>query len=210
MHHLSCYEKQKRVLDVLVVCILIVFFVPVWIVVPMMILIDSGRPIIFKHKRLGKGGKEFELYKFRSMIQNADELLHKNNNKLLKQFKNGDWKMKNDPRITKVGRILRTFTIDEFPQFLNVLRGEMSMVGPRAYLKKELEEQTNRFPETKKCLKNILSIKPGITGVWQTSGRNEIPFTKRASIDAAYAKRQNILEDIYILLKTPKAMLSKW
>jgi len=210
MSSVSFYHTQKRILDVVVASVLCIAFIPFWIMVPILIYLESGWPVIFKHKRLGKNGKEFELYKFRSMIKNADKLLHHNNQKLLKKFKDGDWKMKNDPRITKIGKIIRSFTIDEFPQLLNVLKGEMSMVGPRAYLKKELQEQTKRFPKTKKYLKNILSVKPGITGIWQTSGRNEIPFTQRASIDATYVQHLNITQDILILLKTPKAMLSKW
>lgn len=207
---LNKYEKLKRVLDLFVASFLIILFTPFWIIVPILIIFDSGWPIIFKHKRVGRFGREFYLYKFRSMIKDADDLLHKHNSKLLQEFKNGDWKIKNDPRVTKVGKILRKLTIDEFPQLYNVIRGEMSMVGPRAYLKKELEEQTTRYPETKTFMQDIFSAKPGITGVWQTSGRNEIPFIKRAKIDAEYAKRQNIFEDILILCKTPKAMLSKW
>lgn len=144
------------------------------------------------------------------MVPNADDILHKHNKKMLKEFKNGDWKIENDPRITKLGKALRSLTIDEFPQIYNVIKGEMSMVGPRAYVKKEIDEQTTKYPETKKFKKAILSVKPGITGPWQTSGRNEISFDKRAKMDAEYAKKQSIIEDIKILLKTPQAMISKW
>lgn len=175
-----------------------------------MIYLDSGSPILFKHKRVGLNGKEFELFKFRSMIPNADEILHKHNKSLLKKFKQGDWKIENDPRITKLGKALRSLTIDEFPQLYNVIRGEMSMVGPRAYVKKELDEQTQKYPETKKYKDLILSVKPGITGPWQTSGRNEVPFNVRAKMDADYAKKRSIVTDITILFKTPQAMISKW
>jgi len=175
-----------------------------------MIYLDSGFPIIFKHKRIGINNREFYLYKFRSMIPNADDILHKHNKKLLKQFRDGDWKIENDPRITKLGKALRSLTIDEFPQIYNVIRGEMSMVGPRAYVKKELEEQTKKYPKTKEYKKLILSVKPGITGPWQTSGRNEISFDKRAKMDAEYAKKKSIVHDIKILFKTPQAMISKW
>lgn len=204
------YQQQKRILDIIVAVGLMFMFLPVWILVPILIYLDSGFPIFFKHKRVGANGKDFYLYKFRSMIPNADDVLHKHNKKLLKKFKEGDWKIKNDPRITKLGKVLRSLTIDEFPQLLNVLIGEMSMVGPRAYVRKELEEQTEKYPETKKYKALILSVKPGITGPWQTSGRNEVPFTVRAKMDAEYAKRSSILEDIIILFKTPKAMISKW
>ena len=209
-HQAFWYEVIKRILDVVVALIVIAFFLPFWILVPILIYFDSGLPILFKHRRLGKDGQEFFLYKFRSMVHNADEILHNQDKALLEKFKNGDWKIKNDPRITKIGKVLRSLTIDEFPQLLNVLLGDMSMVGPRAYLQKELEEQSKKYPETKKYIPLILSVKPGITGVWQTSGRNEIPFSQRAKIDAAYASRHNIIEDIGILFKTPKAMISKW
>ena len=137
------YEQQKRILDIIVASILVVLFLPFWIVIPILILVDSGRPVIFSHKRVGKNGKEFHLYKFRSMVQNADEILHHGNKELLERFKKGDWKVtaKEDPRITPLGRFLRAFTIDEFPQVFNVLKGDMSMIGPRAYMKEELEEE---------------------------------------------------------------------
>ena len=206
------YDQKKRILDLLVAIILIIIFLPFWVIIPILIFFDSGWPVIFTHKRVGKDGIDFELYKFRSMVLNADEILHQKNHKLLRKFKNGDWKIaaKDDPRITSLGRFLRSFTIDEFPQLFNVLMGEMSMVGPRAYVRKELEEQSKKYPETKQYIPYILSVKPGITGPWQTSGRNEIPFAKRAEMDAQYAKNKNITQDILILLRTPKAMLSKW
>ena len=194
------YEQQKRILDISVALLLTIMFLPVWIVVPLMIYIDSGLPILFKHQRIGLNGKSFGLYKFRSMIPNADEILHKHNKELLEQFKKGDWKIENDPRITRLGKALRSLTIDEFPQLYNVIRGEMSMVGPRAYVKKELDQQTKKYPSTKKYRDMILSVKPGITGPWQTSGRNEIPF----------AQNKSIFKDIIILFKTPQAMISKW
>ncbi len=204
------YYVYKRILDITVALILIIIFLPFWILVPLVVWVDSGRPIFFKHKRVGKYGEEFYLFKFRSMVKGADELLHKRDKELLAKFKANDWKIENDPRITRVGKSLRRLTIDEFPQLFNVLKGEMSVVGPRAYVAKELIEQTKRYPTTRKYLPYILSIKPGITGVWQVNGRNDIPFTQRSAMDAAYAKRHHIVEDILILLKTPKAMISRW
>ncbi|HCC84960.1 MAG TPA: multidrug MFS transporter [Candidatus Pacebacteria bacterium] len=206
------YSFQKRLLDLTVAIILTLAFLPVWLVVPILIYLDSGWPIIFKHRRIGKNGQEFELFKFRSMVKDADEILHKKNKILLEKFKKGDWKVeaKEDPRITRLGRVLRSLTIDEFPQLYNVLRGEMSMIGPRAYLQAELTDQITKHPETKILVKDILSIKPGITGPWQTSGRNEVPFVQRAQMDATYARNRNIWIDIKILFRTPRAMISKW
>lgn len=206
------YDQQKRILDIIVAFGLLVIFFPFWIVIPILIFLNSGTPIIFRHRRVGKNGNPFMIYKFRSMVPNAQKMLQEKYPHLLKKFKAGDWKIeaKKDPRITKLGRFMRAFTIDEFPQIFNVIRGEMSMVGPRAYVQEELDEQMEKYPETKKYLKDILAVKPGITGIWQTSGRNEIPFTQRAQIDGQYAHRQSIWQDIVIMFKTPKAMLSKW
>lgn len=206
------YEQQKRILDLVLAFSLVIAFLPIWIFVPILIYLDTGLPIFFSHTRVGKNGIDFKLLKFRSMVKNADDILHNGDKKLLEKFKNGDWKIeaRHDPRITKLGRILRSLTIDEFPQLINVIKGEMSMIGPRAYVMKELEEQTKKYPETKKYVKKILSVKPGITGPWQTSGRNEIPFVKRAQMDAEYADQKSIINDFLIVLKTPKAMISKW
>jgi exopolysaccharide production protein ExoY len=206
------YEQQKRILDLIVATTLLIIFLPFWIIIPILIIIDDGFPVFFNHKRIGKNGKEFYIRKFRSMIKNADKILHEQDPELLEKFKKGDWKFaaNEDPRITKLGRALRSLTIDEFPQLFNVIKGEMSMVGPRAYVKKELDEQTKKYPKTKKYVKDILSVKPGITGPWQTSGRNEIPFAQRAKMDSEYAKQKNILNDLLIILRTPKAMISKW
>src|SRR3989344_526746 len=210
MHEDWSFDVFKRLLDVCLALILTALFLPVWIVIPLLITFDSPGPIFYRHRMVGKNGKEFWMYKFRSMVPDADEILFKKDKRLLKKFKDGDWKLESDPRITTLGRIMRSITIDEFPQLLNVLKGEMSMVGPRAYLKKELEEQQAKYPETRQWIKNILSIKPGITGPWQTSGRNIVPFNVRAKMDAEYARKKSMLEDIRILVKTPGAMFSKW
>jgi len=155
------YETQKRIMDLVIASMLTVMFLPVWIIVPILIMLDSEGPIIFTHRRVGQHGKTIYLYKFRSMVEDADEILHKKNHRLLAEFKRGDWKLKNDPRVTKLGKILRSLTIDEFPQLYNVFRGEMSMVGPRAYVEQELEEQQRKYPETKKLISAILVAKPG-------------------------------------------------
>jgi lipopolysaccharide/colanic/teichoic acid biosynthesis glycosyltransferase len=206
----AVYAVFKRSVDISLSILLLVLFLPVWIIIPILIKLDSPGPVIFRHKRVGRGGQEFDMYKFRSMIDGAHDFLHKQNPQLLKQFKDSDWKLEHDPRITKLGKVLRSLTIDEWPQLLNVLRGEMSLIGPRAYMKQEIAEQTKKYPQTKLLIKEILSIKPGVTGPWQVSGRNEIPFDRRAAFDAEYARQKSLLRDIMIIIKTPKAMLSKW
>jgi lipopolysaccharide/colanic/teichoic acid biosynthesis glycosyltransferase len=200
----------KRLIDIIAALVLGIIFLPVWIIIPILVKLDSPGPIIYKHKRIGERGKEFWLYKFRTMVHNADEILFRQNSRLLAKFRQGDWKLVRDPRITTLGRIMRSVTIDEFPQLWNVLKGEMSLVGPRAYLKQELISQQRKYPHTQALIKDILSVKPGITGPWQTSGRNEIPFDKRAQMDAHYARNLSLARDLWIILKTPKAMFSKW
>jgi len=203
------YSTIKRLIDLVLAIMITIVFLPFWLIVPLLIWLDSGQPIFFHHRRIGQNGQEFYMYKFRTMIKGADKAL-KNNQKLLKKFKKGDWKLENDPRITKLGRLLRNLTIDEFPQLLNVFRGEMSVVGPRAYVQDEIEEQTRKYPATKKLIKTILTVKPGVTGPWQTSGRNVIPFDKRAQLDFKYAKNHNFWWDLWIIIKTPSAMITKW
>lgn len=204
--------QAKRFLDIIVASFLVVFFLPIWIIVPFLIFLTSPGPILYRHKRVGKDGRDFYMYKFRSMVVGADRILHRGNKQLLQKFKRLDWKLeaKDDPRITPLGRVLRALTIDEFPQFYNVLKGDMSMVGPRAYLQKELVEQVKKYPKTKELMKIVLLTKPGITGLWQVSGRNEVTFDKRASLDAEYVRSMSLWNDLTILWKTPRAMISKW
>jgi lipopolysaccharide/colanic/teichoic acid biosynthesis glycosyltransferase len=204
------YDQVKRVIDMSLAIVLAIVFLPVWFIIPLLIKLDSPGPVFFRHRRVGKGGGEFQLYKFRTMVQDADEILYEKDPQLLQRFKAGDWKLKNDPRVTKLGRLVRNLTIDEFPQLWNVIKGDMSIVGPRAYIKGELTEQTKKYPRTKPWIPIILSVKPGITGPWQTSGRNEIPFDKRAKMDVEYARDYGLGVDLRILLKTPQAMISKW
>ncbi len=209
---MSYLPTTKRLLDIIVSLTLAIIFLPIWLIVPLLIVLTSQGPIIYRHKRVGKNGKDFSMYKFRSMVVDADYILHQKDKNLLKKFKKMDWKLeaKDDPRITPLGRILRALTIDEFPQLFNVLTGEMSMVGPRAYLHTELIEQVKKYPTTKSLMPVVLSTKPGITGLWQVSGRNEVTFDKRVGLDAEYVRHMSLWNDIVILWKTPKAMISKW
>jgi lipopolysaccharide/colanic/teichoic acid biosynthesis glycosyltransferase len=161
-------------------------------------------------KRIGKDGKIFRLYKFRSMPVNADYLLTKDPRfkKLYSQYKKSSFKLHEDPRVTKFGRFIRKYSIDEMPQLFNVLRGEMSLVGPRPYHADEIEEQQRRYPGTHKYVVMTQTVKPGITGQWQVVGRSNINFDKRIEMDAMYAKRKSLWTDIVIILKTPVAMIS--
>jgi len=191
--------------------ILLIVFAPVFLLVPILIKLDSPGPVFADiPKRVGKDKKLFRMYKFRTMIANAHQLLRTDPKfrKLYEEYKTHSYKLKDDPRITRVGKVLRRFSLDELPQVFNVLKGEMSIVGPRAYYPDELEEQQKVYTQTKKGVKELLKIKPGITGYWQVHGRSEINFDKRVEMDAWYARQRSILQDLKIILKTPWAMVS--
>ncbi|MFA5531969.1 MAG: sugar transferase [Candidatus Shapirobacteria bacterium] len=207
------FSAFKRTIDIIGSIILLAIFSPIILVTMILIKTDSPGPIFFKQKRVGKDSHEFWMYKFRSMyIGDNDKRLRENYPDLWKKYKESGWKleMSEDPRITPIGKKIRSLTIDEFPQLINVLKGDMSLVGPRAYREEELQEQEKKYPKTKKYIKIIRSAKPGITGVWQTSGRNDISFEQRAQMDAKYIKKQSFVEEIIIILKTPISMLSRW
>ncbi len=205
------YETAKRLMDILFSSILIVVFSPIVFLVTIAIKLDSKGPILADTpERVGKNGKLFKMYKFRSMIQNAHEILRENPKftKFYEEYRKGSYKLKDDPRITGVGHFIRHFSLDEVPQLLNVLKGDMSLVGPRAYYPDELRNQQRKYPHTRDSVKVVLSVKPGITGFWQVSGRSEINFDKRIEMDAAYVKKRSVLYDFSIILKTPWAMVS--
>ncbi len=205
------YEILKRFFDIFFSLLLLILFSPIILLVTLAIKIDSSGPVLADTpERVGKGGKLFKMYKFRSMVQNAHEILRENPEftTLLAEYKKGSYKLKNDPRITSVGKFIRKYSLDEVPQFMNILMGDMSLVGPRAYYPDELREQQKKYPHTKDAVKVVLSVKPGLTGFWQVSGRSEINFDKRIAMDAHYVKKRSILYDLGIVAKTPWAMLS--
>jgi len=205
------YNFIKRCLDIVGSSALIIFFSPICLVTAIAIALDSEGPIFADTpERVGRSGKLFKLYKFRSMIVNAHEMLRKDPKlaKLYQEYRQNSYKLIDDPRVTKVGKFIRKHSIDEVPQFLNVLKGEMSLVGPRPYYPDELREQQKKYPHTKELVNVVLSSKPGITGYWQISGRSEVNFDKRIQMDADYVEKKSISYDIYILLKTPWAMVS--
>jgi lipopolysaccharide/colanic/teichoic acid biosynthesis glycosyltransferase len=179
------------------------------------IKVNSRGPVIADiPKRVGKNGRLFRMYKFRSMVVGAHDLLHKDPRykDLLIKYNQNSYKLSidEDPRITWVGRIIRKTSIDELPQLFNIFNGEMSLVGPRAYYPFELEEQQKKYPGSQQYVRVILSSKPGLTGLWQISGRNEINFDKRVKMDASYIERQSIFFDLSILLRTiPAVILGK-
>lgn len=205
------YDFLKRLIDVVGSIALGILFLPICILTAIAIKIETPGPVFADTpERVGKGGKPFKIFKFRSMIQNAHILLRTDPKfkKLYEQYRRNSYKLKQDPRVTKVGKFIRKHSIDEVPQLINILKGEMSLVGPRPYYFDELKNQQKKFPETKELAKEVLKVRPGITGAWQVSGRSEVNFDKRIQMDAGYAKRRSIWFDILVLLKTPWAMIS--
>ncbi len=187
-----------RIIDIIGSIIGIILLIPITILIIIMKLVHKDRgPIIYTQNRVGKGGKLFKLYKFRTMVVGADEILDKylQENETARMEYEINKKLKNDPRVTKIGKILRKTSLDEFPQFINVLKGEMSLVGPRPYLPKEVEDMGNVYY-------TIVQCKPGITGLWQVSGRSDVSFDERMELDIIYNKKHSILQDIIIILKT--------
>jgi exopolysaccharide production protein ExoY len=191
----------KRVLDVLGATLLGVLFLPLILAVAVLLRREGG-PIIFRHRRVGCNGQAFDCLKFRSMVPNADKVLRD----LLEQHPKlrAEWlrdhKLRDDPRITAVGRFLRRTSLDELPQLWNVIRGEMSLVGPRPVVREELLRYGRH-------LHRYLAARPGITGLWQVTGRNDTDYRRRVVLDVYYVRRQSVFLDLYILLKTTQVVL---
>ncbi|OGC91963.1 hypothetical protein A3D85_02415 [Candidatus Amesbacteria bacterium RIFCSPHIGHO2_02_FULL_47_9] len=212
------YPDFKRLMDIFLSITLGAFFSPFCLITALAIKLESPEGPIFADQplRAGKEGKLFRHLKFRSMIPNAHLLMQTDPKfkSLYEEYKSNSYKVRNDPRITKVGKFIRKYSIDEVPQFINVLKGEMSIIGPRPYFPDELEEQQRKYPYTKEYVKDTLTVRPGITGQWQVTGRSEINFDKRIELDAKYAKIisnsfiKALWYDLKILFKTPFAMLS--
>lgn len=209
------YFFLKRVLDITGATIALLIFSPVILIVILLSMLTSEGPVFYAPLRVGKDGKEFKMLKFRSMFMYKidGDLVHaqkylERNPRLLREYQKSSYKLYNDPRVTPLGKFLRKFSIDELPQLINVMIGDMSLVGPRAYQKDELTHQQRIYPATKKYVEIILTARPGASGPWQTSGRSFINFDKRVQMDARYVKRKSILYDLLIILKTPIAMIT--
>lgn len=189
-------EFNKRLFDIVFSLFVLIVFSPLYLLLILLIAISSKGPIFYLQKRVGKNYKLFTCIKFRTMVTNADEVwLDLMDSLVFRQEFENNFKLKKDPRITKIGRFLRLTSLDEFPQFWNVLLGDMSVVGPRPLVVEEL-------PKYGGYIDKVLTIKPGITGLWQVSGRNDIPYSRRIQIDLYYAKNHSFWLDIWIIIKT--------
>ncbi len=190
-------EFVKRLFDVVFSLLVLILFSPVYLLLASLIALSSRGPIFYVQERVGKNHKPFVCIKFRTMVCNADEMLlelMETSSQMRQEFEDS-FKLKQDPRITKIGRFLRLTSLDEFPQFWNVLKGDMSVVGPRPLVAEEL-------PKYGCHIDKILTIRPGITGLWQVSGRNDIPYPRRVQIDLYYANFHNFWLDLWVIVKT--------
>ncbi|AQQ08948.1 putative sugar transferase EpsL [Sedimentisphaera cyanobacteriorum] len=189
----------KRVIDIAGSLTAVLILSPVFIITALSIYLHDKGSVLFVQKRVGKNGRLFDMYKFRSMVVNADKIKEQ----ILESNESSDgviFKMKKDPRVTPIGRFIRKFSIDELPQLLNVLKGDMSLVGPRPPLPAEVAQYT--LEQRKR-----LHVRPGITCVWQVSGRSDIPFTQQVQLDLDYIKSRSFFTDVKLLLKTIPAVL---
>lgn len=194
----------KRIFDVLFSSTVLILFAPILLILALAIRFGSKGMPIYSHERIGRGGKPFRCYKLRTMYVDADirlnELLH-NNTHLMQEWK-ASRKLKNDPRVTPLGKLLRKTSLDEFPQFWNVLKGDLSIVGPRPVVYEEVVNHLgNKAPK-------ILSIRPGLTCIWQVSGRNDVSYAQRIKLDEEYVDKRNLIMDIKLIAKTIPSMIS--
>jgi Undecaprenyl-phosphate galactose phosphotransferase WbaP len=198
------FPIAKRALDIIAAGLGLVLLSPFFLIVALMVRADGG-PAFFAHQRVGRGGKLFGCLKFRSMVIDSQTRLEA----LLASdpAARAEWeatrKLKNDPRITPIGRFLRSTSLDELPQLINVLRGEMSLVGPRPVQEAEIDRYYGASAA------HYMAVRPGITGLWQVSGRSETSYESRVALDVAYVSRPSLLADLSILLRTPVAVVSR-
>lgn len=192
------YHSMKRLFDIVAATCGIVILSPLMIIIAVLIKAEDHGPVFYKQVRVGKDGKTFKMYKFRSMFVNADKMLDR-----LKDQNDVDgpmFKMKDDPRVTKIGHFIRKHSLDELPQFLNVLKGDMSLVGPRPPLPSEVAEYSEYD-------KQRLFVTPGCTGLWQATERNEVGFNEMVQLDIQYIKRASFIFDLWIIWKTVEIVI---
>ena len=174
---------------------------PLFIVLAILVKLDSKGPIFFSHKRIGKNGKIIGIYKFRSMVSNSEEIFKNFTEEQKKEFEK-NFKLDDDPRITKIGGFLRKTSLDELPQLLNIIKGDMSVVGPRPIVRAEVEKYGV-------CADKLFSVKPGLTGFWQANGRSDTTYEERVQMDMYYIDNRSFLLDIRIILKTVISVIRK-
>lgn len=197
------HNPIKRLFDVLFSLFVLIFGFPIFLLIAFAILLNSPGKIVYAQERIGRGGRSFRCYKFRTMDPNADELLKKmlESNQELRNEWEQKHKLKNDPRVTKIGAFLRKTSLDEIPQFWNVLKGDLSVVGPRPVVKAELEKHFGTKAE------KILSVRPGLTGIWQVYGRSDTSYPQRILFDETYVDTHTMLLDLKLIVRTMFLMI---
>lgn len=195
------YIKIKRVIDVILASVALILLSPLFAIIAIAIKIDSKGPVFFAHKRIGKNGKIIKLYKFRSMVINAEELIKSFTPEQMKEYKE-NYKLTNDPRITKVGKFLRKTSLDELPQLINIINGDLSIIGPRPVIADELEKYgTNKD--------KFLSVTPGLTGYWAANGRSNTTYEQRMEMELYYIDNLSLKMDIKVFFKTILSVVKK-
>jgi lipopolysaccharide/colanic/teichoic acid biosynthesis glycosyltransferase len=195
-------DIAKRLFDIVFSLSVLVLCAPIYLILAGAIACTSSGAIFYVQERVGKNYHRFGCIKFRTMVVNADRVLDEMmaQSEDLRQEFSENFKLKEDPRITRIGKFLRITSLDEFPQFINVLKGEMSVVGPRPLVPEEIERYGS-------AIDRVLTVRPGITGLWQVSGRNDIPYAQRIRIDVSYVKRRNFWFDLGIAIRTVRVMV---
>lgn len=195
------YKVVKRIIDVVLSSIALVVLSPIFAIIALAIKLESKGPVFFKHTRIGKDGKIIKIYKFRSMVENAEDLIKKFTPEQMKEYKE-NYKLTDDPRITKVGKILRKTSLDELPQLINIIKGELSIIGPRPVVQKELEKYG---PNAQK----FLSVTPGLTGYWAANGRSCTSYEKRMEMELFYVDNLSFKLDVKVFFKTIEAVIKR-
>ncbi|NMA50138.1 MAG: sugar transferase [Tissierellia bacterium] len=194
----SIYEITKRIMDILLSLIAIIILSPLFLIISILIRLDSKGKVIFGHERIGKDMRKIKVYKFRTMYENAAEIFEKFSEEQKREYYI-NFKLDNDPRITKIGSFLRRTSLDELPQLINIIKGDMSIVGPRPIVEKEIEKYGV-------YAKSVFSTMPGLTGYWQANGRSDTTYDERVQMDMYYIKNKSITMDFKIILKTITAV----
>ena len=195
------YIKIKRVIDVILASVALILLSPLFAIIAIAIKIDSKGPVFFAHKRIGKNGKIIKLYKFRSMVINAEELIKSFTPEQMREYKE-NYKLTNDPRITKVGKFLRKTSLDELPQLINIINGDLSIIGPRSVVADELEKYGVNKDK-------FLSVTPGLTGYWAANGRSNTTYEQRMKMELYYIDNLSLKMDIKVFFKTILSVVKK-
>ena len=195
------YKMVKRIMDIVLSLIALVLLSPIFLIIALAIKLESKGPVFFKHTRIGKNGKIIKIYKFRSMVENAEDLIKKFTPEQMKEYKE-NYKLTNDPRITKVGKVLRKTSLDQLPQLINIIKGELSIIGPRPVVQEELEKYGQNAQK-------FLSVTPGLTGYWAANGRSCTSYEQRMEMALFYVDNLSFKMDMKVFFKTIGAVIKR-